>query len=125
MEPDPERKARLYERPRYREITSRIAANARRLRAARGWTQLKTAVRAEMPTYLLQRVESGRFNVTTTTLARLCDAFEVDVAEFFVPAPALPAATRGRPAKAAGSRRRPVNEASQEPPASGSRSPSE
>lgn len=102
MESDDEPRARLYERPSFRAITAHIAASARRLHEARGWTQVQTAVRSEMMTYLLQRMESGRFNVTTTTLARPCSAFEIDVEEFFWPAPALPPPTTGRPPRRPG-----------------------
>lgn len=84
-EDDPDRRARLYDRPVYREILARISGNCRRLRKERGWTQLKTAVRAEMAKNQYQRVESGKHNVTATVLARLCDAFNVDVSEFTKP----------------------------------------
>lgn len=84
-EPDPERRARLYDRPMFHAIVKRVAANVRRLRRERGWTQQRAAVAAEMAKYQLQRVESGRYNVTATTLARLCDAFGVDVVDLVKP----------------------------------------
>lgn len=97
-EPNEKRRARLYERPTYRNIIGRIAGNCRRLRRARQWTQVQTAVRAEMATYLYQRVESGRSNITSTVLARLVDAFEVDPAEMLAPVdPPPPNLKRGRP----------------------------
>ena len=99
MESDPERRDRLYARPSYRMILGRIAANARKLRAERGWTQLQASVRCEMALYLYQRVESGKWNVTCTTLARLCDGYGVAPEAFFAPAPELPAPTLGRPAR--------------------------
>ena len=36
-----------------------------------------------MTTRLLQRVEGEDVNATFTTLARLCEGFEVDVAQLF------------------------------------------
>lgn len=97
MEPDPERHARLYERPSYKALVATFAANARRLRRERGWTQVQAAVRCEMALYLYQRVESGRWNVTFTTVARLCDGFRVEPEVFFKAVAPLPAPKRGRP----------------------------
>jgi ribosome-binding protein aMBF1 (putative translation factor) len=90
------RRARLYERPSYRDLCARIAGNARRLREARGWTQVQTSVRAEMAVYQYQRLESGRYNTTLTTLARLVDAFDVEPAEL-LRAEYPPETKKGRP----------------------------
>jgi len=64
----------------------RVAVNVRRLREARGWTQAEIASRADgMSERLYRLVESGRTNVTASTMTRLADAFGVDVVELLAP----------------------------------------
>lgn len=100
MKPTSSERAGLYARESYRTIITRVAANARRLREARGWTQAHAAVECSMATFMLQTVESGRRNVSATTLARLCDGFGVDVQELLQPAAPLATPKQGRPTKA-------------------------
>lgn len=87
----------LYTRPTYRDLLARLAANTRRLREARGWTQAEAAEHCDMAVYVLQTVEGGRANFTGTVVARLCEGFEVDVRELFAPAAPLAKRKRGRP----------------------------
>lgn len=89
-----------YETPEYRDILGRIAANARRLRDAAGWTQDQAAEHCgDMPTRLYQMVEGATTNVTATTLGRLCAGFGVDVVVLLAPAAPAEKRKRGRPAK--------------------------
>jgi transcriptional regulator with XRE-family HTH domain len=80
----PER-AEQYESASYRDLQSRLAASVRHLREARGWTQEEAAHRCGMTTRLFQRVEGEDVNLTFTSLARLCDGFEVDVVQLLKP----------------------------------------
>ncbi len=77
----PERE-RLYRSREYRELSARLAAHVRRLRAARGWTQEAAAERCEITPRMLQALEAGDSNATLVTLARLARGFAVDAAEF-------------------------------------------
>lgn len=96
------RNPELYENPVYLDLIARLAANTRRLRAERGWTQEQAAERCSMATLVLQTVESGRKNFTGTVVARLCQGFGVDVREFFAPAAPLARRNPGRPQKVQG-----------------------
>jgi hypothetical protein len=102
VQPTSPSRSDLYARPSFRTIVGRVAANTRRLREERGWTQVQAAVRCEMATFVLQTVEAGRRNLSATTLARLCDGFGVDVQELMVPAAPLARPTKGRPRKTGG-----------------------
>lgn len=87
-----------YTGPTHRLILDTVAANVRRLRAARGWTQGECAPRCGgMSVYQLHLVEAANANFTASVLAQLCDGFGVAPTELFLPAP--PAAKRrvGRP----------------------------
>ena len=79
-------------------LLARIAANVRRLRADRGWTQADAARRcADMATPYLQLIERGGVNLTAGTLARLARGFGVDASELVAPAEPMPPRKPGRP----------------------------
>ncbi|WP_223760815.1 helix-turn-helix transcriptional regulator [Myxococcus sp. RHSTA-1-4] len=80
----PER-AEQYESDAYRELQRRLAAAVRRLREQKGWTQEEAAHRCGMTVRVFQRMEGEEVNVTFTSLARLCEGFEVDVGELLKP----------------------------------------
>jgi transcriptional regulator with XRE-family HTH domain len=91
-------RAELFETEGYRVVVERIAANVRRLRDDRGWTQEHAADACDgLDTTVYRAIEAGRSNVTANTLSRLCEGFAVDVAELFAPAPPLVKRPRGRP----------------------------
>lgn len=90
----------LYKDPVYLDLISRLAANVRRLRADRGWTQEEAADRCGMATLVFQTAEGGRKNFTGTVVARLCKGFGVDVRDLFAPAAPLARRKPGRPRKA-------------------------
>ena len=55
----------------------------RELRQARGMSQEQTAHIAEITPAYLGQVERGARNITVYTLAKVCDALDVSLAEFF------------------------------------------
>lgn len=77
-----------------RDVGRRVAE----LRAARGWTQEVFAERAEVSVGYVRQVETGRENLTLTSLAKICALLDVDAAELFS-APASRERRRGRPPK--------------------------
>jgi transcriptional regulator with XRE-family HTH domain len=82
----------------YEGVVTRIGANLRRLREARGWTQEECAFQCkDLGPALLRTIEAGRTNITAATIARLCDGLGVDAAELFAPAAPIPKRGRGRP----------------------------
>ncbi len=90
----------LRKTPGYQSVVDRVAANVRRLREVKGWTQEEAAHQCSgLHATLYRTVEAGRTNVTAATLARLSEGFGVDVVELFVPAPPLEKRKRGRPPK--------------------------
>ncbi len=92
-------RADLYKKSTYLDLVARLAANTRKLREARGWTQAAAAEHCEIAIYVLQTVEAGRENFTGTVVARLCDGFGVDVRVLFEPAAPLATRPRGRPGR--------------------------
>ncbi|MBI5479546.1 MAG: helix-turn-helix transcriptional regulator [Deltaproteobacteria bacterium] len=73
-----------------------IAANTRRLRRLRGWTQEKLAEVAKLEPRYVRTVESGRANPSAAVLVALAQALAVKPGVLFRPA-RLVASRPGRP----------------------------
>jgi transcriptional regulator with XRE-family HTH domain len=84
---------------------SSIAANIRRLRRERGWTQEQLAEGADLETRYVQTLESRRANPSAATLISVAAALGVGPGTLF--RPAAPAERRvGRPRRRAPARPR-------------------
>jgi transcriptional regulator with XRE-family HTH domain len=60
-----------------------VGHEVKRLREERGWSQAKLAVEADMSVSGVSMIENGQRNLTTTTLAKLANAFSVEMADLF------------------------------------------
>lgn len=90
----------FYELPEYLDLLSRLAANVRRLREAKGWTQDEAAHQClKMGVLVYASIERGENNLTAVTLARLAVGFGVDVRSLLDPAPLPTPRKPGRPRK--------------------------
>ena len=67
-----------------------IGANVRRLRIARGWTQIELAKATGLKERYVQVLETGTANPTVKVLIDVADALGVAPAELFVEAKAEP-----------------------------------
>ncbi|GIW55293.1 MAG: hypothetical protein KatS3mg082_1697 [Nitrospiraceae bacterium] len=73
-------------------IRAKLGKRVRGLRKARGWSQEELAHRASLhPTYI-GGIERGERNVSLINLAKLAEAFHIDLAEFLSFEAAGPAA---------------------------------
>lgn len=63
------------------DVSTRLAANVRQLRSARGLTQAQVARLAQVPRATLAHVESGAGNPTLAVLLRVAAALQVTVEE--------------------------------------------
>jgi transcriptional regulator with XRE-family HTH domain len=68
-----------------RRACNNVAANVRRLRGLRGWTQKELAKRTGVTEGEMGKFESGRRALRTGTIARLAAALGVEVHELLVP----------------------------------------
>lgn len=71
-------------------VLSYIAANVRRLRVARGWTQVELAKASGLNPRHVQLLESGTANPTVRVLIDVADALGVAPADLFAEAKAEP-----------------------------------
>lgn len=84
--------------PRRPEVLEWIAANTRKLRTTRGWTQENLAQAMGVDPRYLQKIERASLNFGVTILAVIADALNVKPSRLLRPAKLdLPA--RGRPAQ--------------------------
>ncbi|MCA1716780.1 MAG: helix-turn-helix transcriptional regulator [Actinobacteria bacterium] len=60
-----------------------IGREVKRLREERGWGQARLAVEAKMSVSGVSQIENGKRNLSTATLAKLAEAFGVEVADLF------------------------------------------
>ena len=65
--------------------TRLLAANVRRLRLVKGWTQDDLAATLEVEQQAISLIENGRANPTVTMLDAFAEALGVHVAELFKP----------------------------------------
>jgi transcriptional regulator with XRE-family HTH domain len=78
------------------QLLESVAANIRRIRKRRGYTQEQLAERAALDLKFLQKVETGTSNISIVTLWRVTEALGVDATKL-MQAAHLPKAKRGRP----------------------------
>lgn len=76
-----------YETAVYLNMQARVVDHLKRLRREKDWTQHAAATRLKMSVQHFQQLESGKTNATMVTLARLAEAFAVDIVELFAPLP--------------------------------------
>ena len=60
-----------------------VGQEVKRLREAKGWSQTRLAVEADMSVSGISMIENGHRNLSTTTLAKLAKALEVEVRDLF------------------------------------------
>jgi transcriptional regulator with XRE-family HTH domain len=60
-----------------------VGREVKRLREGRGWSQAKLAVEAGMSVSGVSMIENGHRNLSTATLAKLAEAFGVEVRDLF------------------------------------------
>lgn len=81
----------------FAKLAGRVAANARRLREARGWTQAEAASKSGLDDRAYREVESGRANLTLATLQRVAKAYDDDVVSLLTPTAPWTRRRPGRP----------------------------
>ncbi len=67
-------------------ICRSIAANIRRERLRRGWTQEQLGETADLAPRYIQRIETGRISPRAVVVATIADALGVDPGKLFRPA---------------------------------------
>ncbi len=63
------------------DVDRRVAANVRRLRLERGFTQEKLAKELGLSFQQLQKYETGKNRITIGRLVAICEALEVSLTE--------------------------------------------
>ena len=65
----------------HKRILATIAANIKRLREAKGWTQVDLAARLDKDKQAIQRIETGEINPRFLTIVEIADALGVSAFE--------------------------------------------
>jgi len=76
------------------ELRQVLSANIKYCRGLRGWSQVKLAEKIEISTNFLADIETGKSWVSSLTLIKLANCFEIDVYELFKPENAPSDATK-------------------------------
>jgi transcriptional regulator with XRE-family HTH domain len=84
--------------PRLALVLTSIAANVRRLRARKGWTQEGLAEKTGLHLTYIQAIERGTKNISVGVLLQLSDALDAPVPVLLRPAKLAPPRA-GRPRK--------------------------
>ena len=71
------------------ELRRILSLNIKHYRGLRGWSQVKLAEKIEISTNFLADIETGKSWVSSLTLVKLANCFEIDVYELFKPKNAL------------------------------------
>ena len=66
-----------------KKLVGTLAANVKRLRRAKGWTQSDLATEANVRQALISEIEKGVANPTMRTIAKLAHALDVDPVDLF------------------------------------------
>lgn len=82
--------------PRAREVMGFVAANVRRRRDSKGYTQEDLSERADVDKTYIARVERAQVNVTIGVLTQIADALGCKAGDLLKPAKMSPV-VRGRP----------------------------
>jgi transcriptional regulator with XRE-family HTH domain len=67
------------------ELRRTLSANIKRYRSLRGWSQVKLAEKIEISTNFLADIETEKSWVSSLTLTKLANIFEIEVYELFKP----------------------------------------
>jgi transcriptional regulator with XRE-family HTH domain len=67
------------------ELRRVLSANIKHHRSLRGWSQVKLAEKIDISTNFLADIETGKSWVSSLTLVKLANIFEIDVYELFRP----------------------------------------
>ena len=68
-----------------KELRAILAANIKKYRNRRGWSQLILAEKLNISANYLSAVETGKGWVTSLTLAKLANVLDIEVHELFLP----------------------------------------
>ena len=67
------------------DLRSILSSNIKHYRGLRGWSQVKLAEKISISTNFLADIETGKSWVSSLTLVKLANCFEIEVYELFIP----------------------------------------